>query len=185
MARGVLRRQARIASGGFTVVELAIVLTVVGLLAGLASTQYFQFVEKARIAKATIEIASLGEVIEATQVFSWGGQKSALPDSLTELGLTVPTDPWGTPYRYFRIEGVWDVTQQTPGEGSLPHVAAGPRPQPDQPRKDRFFKPINTDFDLYSSGPNGDSRDSLEHDDSRDDVVRGLNGRFVGLAENF
>jgi len=181
MRRSLHRSQARTTSGGFTIVELAIVLTIVGLLAGLASTRYFRHVEKARVVSAIATIASLGEAIEASRLFD----NSPLPNLLSNSGLGVPIDPWGTPYRYLRIEGIFDVTQRSPNLSSLPAVAAGPRPQPDQPRKDRFFKPISTDFDLYSSGPNGDSRDSLEHDDSRDDVVRALNGRFVGLAENF
>jgi general secretion pathway protein G len=167
---------------GFTIVELAIVLSVIGLLAGLAGSRYLQYIEKARVARAIAEISSFGSAIEAGRQFPLN---SPPPDSLLDAGLGVPIDPWGTPYRYLRIEGVFDVTQRAPDPSSLPRVAAGPRPQPDQPRKDRFFKPISTDFDLYSSGPNGDSRDSLEHDDSRDDVVRALNGRFVGLAKNF
>lgn len=177
-------RRPGIEGTGFTIVELAIALVVVGLLAGLAGTRYIRWVEKARVARATVEIASLAEAVEASKMSLWG-RVPVLPNTLAEIGLEVPIDPWGTPYRYLRIEGVFDVTQQPPGQDALPPVAAGPRPQPDQPRKDRFFKPINTDFDLYSSGPDGDSRVSLEHDDSRDDVVRGLNGRFVGLAENF
>ena len=182
MRRSLPRSWARIASGGFTIVELAIVLAIVGLLAGLAGTRYLHYVEKARVASAIAAITSFGEAIEAGRHFP---TKSPPPDSLFDAGLGFPIDPWGTPYRYLRIEGVFDVTQRSTDQNSLPPVAAGPRPQPDKPRKDRFFKPISTDFDLYSSGPNGDSRDSLEHDDSRDDVVRGLNGRFVGLAENF
>ncbi len=61
----------------------------------------------------------------------------------------------------------------------------GSRPPPDDPRKDRFLKPISTDYDLYSSGPDGISRDSLEHRESRDDVVRAINGDYIGLAELF
>lgn len=180
MASSVRQPRARITSFGFTIVELAIVVVVVGLLAGLTGTQYLQYVEKARVARAIAEIASLAEAIESGQALArWGPP----PDSLADYGLGAPNDPWGTPYRYLRIQGVFSVTERNPD--ALPPVAAGARSVPDKPRKDRFFKPINTDFDLYSSGPDCDSRDSLEHDDSFDDVVRGLNGRFVGLAENF
>ncbi len=53
------------------------------------------------------------------------------------------------------------------------------------PRKDRFNVPINSDYDLYSMGPDGESVEPLIAAQSHDDIVRGANGAFVGLAENF
>lgn len=166
---------------GFTVVEVAIVVVLIGLLAGLAFTSYLRFLDKARITRALAEISSIATVIDASRLFP---VDSPPPDSISEFGLATPNDPWGNPYLYLRIEGVFDVTAN-PRTSGLPAVAAGPRPPPTDPRKDRFLKPINTDYDLYSSGPDGVSRDSLEHRDSRDDVVRALNGRYIGLAELF
>jgi general secretion pathway protein G len=52
-------------------------------------------------------------------------------------------------------------------------------------RKDRFLAPINTDFDLYSMGPDGESRPQLNAKPSRDDIVRAANGGFFGPAEEF
>jgi general secretion pathway protein G len=45
--------------------------------------------------------------------------------------------------------------------------------------------PINTDFDLYSMGPDGRSAPPLTASDSRDDIVRANNGRFVGIAADY
>jgi general secretion pathway protein G len=45
--------------------------------------------------------------------------------------------------------------------------------------------PINTDFDLYSKGADGDSVAALTAAKSRDDVVRAANGAFIGLASHF
>jgi general secretion pathway protein G len=45
--------------------------------------------------------------------------------------------------------------------------------------------PLNDDFDLYSIGADGRSRPAITHPDSLDDVVRGANGAFVGLARNY
>ena len=53
------------------------------------------------------------------------------------------------------------------------------------PRKDRFLVPINTDFDLYSMGRDGQSVAPLTAAKSRDDVVRAANGAYIGLASNF
>jgi general secretion pathway protein G len=45
--------------------------------------------------------------------------------------------------------------------------------------------PINSDFDLYSVGKDGQSQDPLTAPVSRDDIVRANNGRFVGLASTY
>jgi general secretion pathway protein G len=52
-------------------------------------------------------------------------------------------------------------------------------------RKDRNLVPINTDFDLYSVGPDGDSQAPLTAAASRDDIVRANDGRFIGKAEDY
>ena len=45
--------------------------------------------------------------------------------------------------------------------------------------------PLNTDFDLYSLGPDGVSALALPAEASRDDVVRARNGSYIGPAANF
>ena len=52
-------------------------------------------------------------------------------------------------------------------------------------RKDRFLAPINSDYDLYSAGPDGRTRPPLQNPDSRDDVIRAADGSFYGIAEGF
>jgi general secretion pathway protein G len=54
-----------------------------------------------------------------------------------------------------------------------------------QLRKDHNLVPINTDFDLYSVGRDGLSVAPLTAPRSRDDVVRGNNGAYIGLGENY
>jgi general secretion pathway protein G len=54
-----------------------------------------------------------------------------------------------------------------------------------QARKDHFLVPINSDYDLYSMGKDGDSVPPLGAQKSLDDVVRANDGGFVGLAANF
>jgi hypothetical protein len=57
--------------------------------------------------------------------------------------------------------------------------------QPSQPRKDRFLHPINSDYDLYSMGKDGESVEPLTAQKSHDDVIRANDGSFVGLAVEF
>ena len=45
--------------------------------------------------------------------------------------------------------------------------------------------PLNTDFDLYSLGPDGESALALPAAPSRDDVVRAGDGAYIGLAVNY
>jgi general secretion pathway protein G len=52
-------------------------------------------------------------------------------------------------------------------------------------RKDGELVPLNTDFDLYSLGPDGVSALALPAAPSHDDVVRAGNGAYIGLAVNY
>ncbi|MCI1277793.1 MAG: prepilin-type N-terminal cleavage/methylation domain-containing protein [Nitrospira sp.] len=56
---------------------------------------------------------------------------------------------------------------------------------PSHPRKDRFLHPINSDYDLYSMGKDGESMEPLTARKSHDDVIRANDGSFVGLAVEF
>ncbi len=44
---------------------------------------------------------------------------------------------------------------------------------------------LNSDFDLYSVGADGLSKPPLAAKDSKDDVIRALDGGYFGLAEDF
>jgi general secretion pathway protein G len=49
-------------------------------------------------------------------------------------------------------------------------------------RWNKFEKPLNTDFDLYSMGKDGKTKPKTTDKDSFDDIIRANNGTFVGLA---
>ncbi len=78
-------------------------------------------------------------------------------------GLQQHIDPWGRPYQYLNI--------RVSGTSNA--------------RKDKKLKPLNSDFDLYSMGPDGLTNKSLNNAKSRDDVVRARDGGFIGTAEEF
>jgi len=174
-------------AGGFTLIELSIVISIIGVPASVAGTQYVRYLERARMARAIVELRGISAQLEA-----FGDDDNVLPASLSDSGISTK-DPWGNPYQYLLIEG-----QLPPGMASnsagLPHVGApdnsggqggGGKPAIASARKDRFLVPINSDFDLYSVGPDGESMPTLNHPTSRDDIIRAADGAFYGLAEKF
>lgn len=52
-------------------------------------------------------------------------------------------------------------------------------------RKDRFLVPINSDFDIYSMGRDGQTVAPLTALKSHDDIIRASDGGFYGLATYF
>ena len=87
-----------------------------------------------------------------------------LPDTLADVSLDTKVDPWNRPYQYFNL-------RTAKGNG--------------QARKDKKLAPLNSDFDLYSVGPDGLTAAQLNNSKSRDDVVRARDGGFLGTAEEF
>ena len=166
---------------GFTLVEIAIVMAIIGVLAGVGGSRYARYLERARVASAIIELRGIAAELQNVEEFD------EFPGSLAEAGIST-RDPWGNPYQYLLLEG-----QLPPGiasvSGELPHVGApaegGGKPAIAQARKDRFLVPINSDFDLYSIGPDGETMPTLNHPTSRDDIIRAASGAFYGPAENF
>ena len=161
-ATGETRRRWR---QGFTLIELILAVAVLATLAAIAIPAYRDAVEKARMARAIGDISTLGKELLAYQVDTGG-----LPDTLGDVSRANWLDPWGTPYQYLKIACV-DVT----GKCKAPAGA----------RKDRFLVPLNSDFDLYSMGRDGDTRPPLTARVSRDDVLRAGDGGYIGLASEF
>jgi general secretion pathway protein G len=147
---------------GFTLIEILFIVAITGVLAGLAGTQYLAYIDRARVARAIAEIRNLAVEIEV-----WEMNNERAPDSLLEAGIAATNDPWGNPYVYLKLVG--------PGPGTTMGQA----------RKDRFLVPINSSFDLYSMGKDGESMPPLASPRSKDDIVRAKDGGFIGLAERF
>jgi general secretion pathway protein G len=146
---------------GFGLLELMVSLVVFSLLAALAIPAYQQFVDRAKNAAAIGDIGSLNVAIERFQTNNNG----RLPLTLDELPMEVPLDPWGNEYQYLNIRAAG------PGNGGF--------------RKDGNLNPLNSDFDLYSKGADGESAGPLAAAKSRDDIVRANNGAFLGLGEEY
>lgn len=83
---------------GFTLIELMLAVTIVGVLASLAVPNYVDFIEKARLAKTISELHGLTKEIKG---YALGAQQ--YPNSLADIGRSTMVDPWGTPYQYYKI----------------------------------------------------------------------------------
>ena len=152
---GARRRRAR---AGFTVIEILAVTAIIGALATLAIPKVHDVLEKAKVARAIGDIRAIQSDLD--------GQDS-LPATLAGVGRSATTDPWGHPYRYLRFP---------------PRQGGG---APRGARRDRFLVPINTTYDLYSMGKDGNTSVALTAHGSRDDVVRANDGGYIGLAAQF
>ena len=148
-------------AGGFGLLELMIVLVVAGLMASLAVPAYNGVIHRAKVKRAIGDIGSIHIKIEEYQIKN----DHQLPLSLGDLEIAVGLDPWGQPYEYLNIQVAG------PGNAGL--------------RKDGKLNPLNTDYDLFSIGEDGDSAGPLSAKASRDDIVRANNGAFIGLGEDY
>lgn len=160
--------KASMSKRGFTLIELVVTVAIVGILAAMAATNYLAFREKTLVTVAIFDINAISKTLQAATSDSPGD----LPESGDEYtafckasGLPLK-DPWGNPYRYYRLYG---LTKQEVNKDKTA-------------RKKGPYKPLNYDFDLYSMGPDGQSKPTLSAKVSRDDIVRADDGAFIGKA---
>ena len=137
-------------------ISMAVILT----LAALAVPNLMSAWNQARTAKAIGDINTIEDEIAAYQNLNSG----SLPNDLSQIGYGNYLDPWGTPYQYLNHTNM-------KGNG--------------QARKDRFLVPLNSDYDLYSMGPDGKSSPPITAHPSQDDIIRAADGSYVGPAADF
>ena len=144
--------------GGFTLIEIALVMGVIGILSAIAVAGFTGYRERAHKSQAIIDMRSIDD-----EVRSFKRAAGRLREDLAEAGFAALLDPWGNPYQYSVLatvpRGKW--------------------------RKDRFLVPINSEFDLWSMGPDGRSVPPLTANSSRDDIIRANDGSFYGLASQY
>ncbi len=158
MANGIVIRRQHAA--GFTLLEILLTIAVVSVVAAIAIPQYEGYVERARVAVAVSDITSMSvDIIRYMDDHNYNP-----PETLADVSMADKLDPWGRGYVYTPLVGV-------KGKGTA--------------RKDKKLNPLNSDFDLYSVGKDGDSKLPLTVKVSQDDVIRARDGRFVGLAKDF
>jgi general secretion pathway protein G len=154
-----MKRPKHRSQAAFTLVELMIALVVLATLSAIAVPSYRDYIDQAKRSQAVSDIATISMLIE--RFFS---NSQTYPTNLAMLGAGVPAaDPWGNAYVYLAIDVV-----PPPNVGAM--------------RKDKNLNPLNSDYDLYSMGPDGQTQKQLTATKARDDVVRAGNGSFIGLA---
>ena len=104
---------------GFTLIELMIVMTLIGILAAIAQPQFHQYTVRAREAVLKENLFTLREVID-----QYYGDKGKYPDDLQELVdnryiRQVPEDP------FTKSAETWVTVPPDTGEGGIFDVHSG------------------------------------------------------------
>ena len=142
-------------------IEMLIVIAIMGTLLAIALPMLQAALDRARVARTIGDISALQIDIAAYEA---GGK--GLPESLATIGRESLLDPWGRPYQYLRFDL---------DKGGVPSGA----------RKDRFLVPLNSTYDLYSVGKDGETVSALTAKASKDDIIRANDGGFIGLAAKY
>ena len=141
---------------GWTLIELLTALVIIGILMSMTMNKSQAAMRSAKNAQAAVEIMELMTAIDDYEL-----DNDMLPVSLAAIGEGGKTDPWGNVYFYAIIT------------------------DPSLARKDQFLVPVNTTYDLYSMGADGQSKRHFNAPFSVDDIVRAGDGSYVGLAAGY
>ena len=139
-----------------TLVEFAVSIMLAVLMLTAAVPAVMRLVDAAREDET---IARLEEIRERIDDFR--DTHSRYPISLMEIYETMPADGWGNAIQYLNLK---DGLVKAQGRA----------------RKLRNLRQVNSDYDLYSMGPDGQSVPPLTASPSRDDIIRGRNGDYIG-----
>jgi general secretion pathway protein G len=147
---------------GFTLIEIVISIAIIAILSAIAVPNFIAYRERAQFDDTVKEIKEISYIID---IFAM--ENDRYPADLAEVDLDDRKDHWGNPYVYNRME--YDA------DGKM---EAGFR-------KDKNLHPLNTDYDLYSTGPDGDTLLPLTAKASQDDIIRANNGGYVGWGSDY
>jgi general secretion pathway protein G len=108
------RRSARHGERGFTLVEILVVITIIGLIMGLVGPRVLNYLTESKAKAAKIQIESFSSALDL--YFLDNGRYPSSSEGLTALvqrpgstmtwngpylkGAVVPNDPWGNAYQY-------------------------------------------------------------------------------------
>ena len=129
------------------------------LVMAIGMPGYRNIIERQQVSRAVRDLGQIAQQLERYKTT----HSFQLPMSLSDVG-TVPKDPWGRDYSYLNFSD--DATKT-------------------KVRKDHNLHPLNSAFDLYSSGPDGVTQPPLTAKVSRDDIVYARDGGFIGRASDF
>ena len=145
-----------------TLIELLLTVAILGTLSAIAIPMYTGYLDKQRNTTALVDIKNIESQIERFKALS-----GRPPNDFAEAGIAAQNDPWGRSYQYVRLQGLSKIEQDA------------------KCRWDKFNKPLNYDYDLYSMGKDGKTKPKLSLPDSLDDIIRANGGAYVGLASAY
>lgn len=143
---------------GFTIIELMIALAIAGLIMMVAVPAYQDYSKRVEAGQAEKDLIVIQFSIDDYELTN-----GSLPNSLNDIGMNGMEDPWGNSYVYANHDVV----------------------PPGHRRKDHSLVPINSDYDLYSKGEDGRTTWPLTANHSKDDIIRGRDGGYIGIAEEY
>src|SRR5215510_13283793 len=102
VARSSRKRRGKAGEDGFTLVEMLVVITIIGMIMALVGPRVLNYLSESRVKAAKIQIQSFSSALDlfyldagrfpTSGVVSWNGPYLK--------GGNVPNDPWGNPYVY-------------------------------------------------------------------------------------
>ena len=143
---------------GFTIIELMIALAIAGVIMMVAVPAYQDYGKRVEADQAVKDM-----IVIQFQIDDYELTNGILPNTLADIGMAGMEDPWGNPYAYT-------------------NYATNP---PGARRKDKNLNPLNSDYDLFSMGEDGQTNKQIITPKSQDDIIRGRDGSFMGFAKDF
>jgi general secretion pathway protein G len=141
--RAALPARRRLRQGGFTLIEIMVVVVIIGLLAAVIVPNVVDKVDQARVARAKQDIASLET---ALTMYRLDNSKYPTTDQGLPALVTQPTDP---SIRHWRPGGYLRRVSKDPWENDYVYVYPGTH---------------GGEYDLYSLGadnqPGGEGNDA-------------------------
>ena len=162
-------------AGGFTLVELLVVIAVLGILTVFGMSAYGHFIDRAKNTRAIAEIRLLEK-----DIMDFFHTNDRNPFTLAEIGRGTMLDPWKSSYQYLNFETAPNPEDKWRTQGNKNKSKGKGKGK----GLDKTTA-VNSDYDLYSRGKDRISVPDIEGEASKDDIIRAADGRYLGSASEY